>query len=631
MQRALAPYGSDRSGIWAEEEIAFGIGLSRLLPEDAFDRQPLAGAGGRFRLVADVRLDNRPELAAALGLSHLAVRQMADSDILLAAWEKWQEAALGHLVGDFAFAVWDRDRRCLHLVRDFLGQRPLFFSKVAGGFLFSSMAKGLHALPEIPAEPDLAVMRDYLALAPMRGPGWFFAHMERVEPGAIVTLHADGRIAAREWYDWARADLKLGSDADYIEAYLACFDRAVSDRLRTNGSCASHLSGGFDSSAVAATAAAQLAANGKRLTAYTHVPLAGAPLETPRNRFSDEWPLAHTVAEKYPNIDHVAVEAADRMIGGDLDNHFHYFEYPALNLCNLVWGREISRLAGRQRHAVLLTGAMGNMTISLSGLELPAQLFRSGRLIAWFKESLALTRTGHSLAGAFVWRTFCTMLPGRVVNALQSLRGNHPTTLDTFCGLKREVLHSTEFHAHLRALGYDHNFRPWSSSRAMARFVLRRTDLSGVETLGNLAAFGVDTRDPTSDRRLVELTQSMPASVFLRNGQMKWIYHQAFAERVPAQIRAERKKGYQAADWGERFRRAAPGLQETMKRAARHSTVAGLIETDDLLAAFERGLPEGVPDEAATSTYRLKLLRSLAVSHFLTKIDRGNMPLDEVA
>lgn len=625
MQRALAIYGSDRIGAWDGGEIALGIGLARLLPEDAYDRQPLTGGGGRFRLLADVRLDNRPELAERLCLPAAEARIMADADFVRAAWEKWQEGALDHLIGDFAIAVWDAERRRLHLARDFLGQRPLFYHHGRGFFAFASMAKGLHALPDMPKAPDLDTLRDYLALAPQRGPGSFFAHVNRVEPGSLVTLHADGRLERRDWYDWRLdGDLRLSSDAAYVEALHATFDRAVVDRLRATGPIASHLSGGLDSAAVTAAAAGMLAERGQGLTAYTHVPLDGVDLEEPRNRFGNEWPLAQTVARAYPNIEHVAADAPHRMMGGDLDAHFHYFEYPTLNLCNIIWAREIAQLAGRRRQKVLLTAGMGNMTISLSGLERPAELFRAGHFLTWFKESLALTRTGHSLAGAFIGRTFATFLPGRAVNRLRTLRRRQAWELSEFSALRREVIDSEAFKARMRALDYDPNFRPWPSMRAMARFVLRRGDLNGHEQKGHLAAFGIDPRDPTSDRRLVELVHAMPSSMFLRNGQTKWLYHQAFADRVPAEIRAERRKGYQGADWAERFRRAAPSLEAQMASAAAHPAVSGLMRTEEMLSAIKSGVPPGVPDHKVTSKYRLNILRGLSVGHFVSKMDNRN-------
>jgi asparagine synthase (glutamine-hydrolysing) len=100
MLSAQAVYGPHGTNAWADGGVALGRALFRSLPEDRFDRQPLAGAEGRFRLVADVRLDNRDELAEALGFDGAAARTMADAQFLLAAWERWGERAFDRLLGD---------------------------------------------------------------------------------------------------------------------------------------------------------------------------------------------------------------------------------------------------------------------------------------------------------------------------------------------------------------------------------------------------------------------------------------------------------------------------------------------------------------------------------------------------
>src|SRR5271169_4684015 len=105
MLAAQAIYGPHDEGQWNAGDIALGRRLFRTLPEDIHDSQPLVGGGGRFALVADLRLDNRDELIAELRIPAQAARTLADSAILLAAWERWQDACFDHLFGDYAFAL----------------------------------------------------------------------------------------------------------------------------------------------------------------------------------------------------------------------------------------------------------------------------------------------------------------------------------------------------------------------------------------------------------------------------------------------------------------------------------------------------------------------------------------------
>lgn len=134
-------YGPHDGRMWCDGALAMGRRLFRSLPEDIFDRQPLRSRDGRLTLVADVRLDNRDELAAELGLASGEARQFCDAGILLASLDRWGEQAVNRLIGDFAFALWDASAQRLLLARDFIGHRPLHYHRGKDFFAFASMPK----------------------------------------------------------------------------------------------------------------------------------------------------------------------------------------------------------------------------------------------------------------------------------------------------------------------------------------------------------------------------------------------------------------------------------------------------------------------------------------------------------
>ena len=127
MLQALNIYGPDDTAQYSGSSIALGRCLLRLLPEDDFDAQPLSSTGVTA-LVADIRLDNRRELGLELGLSSQHTAVMADSAMLLAAWQRWREQCVEHLSGAFSFAVWDQQEQHLFLARDHTGERPLVYA-----------------------------------------------------------------------------------------------------------------------------------------------------------------------------------------------------------------------------------------------------------------------------------------------------------------------------------------------------------------------------------------------------------------------------------------------------------------------------------------------------------------------
>ena len=191
MLAAQELYGPHHGAQWSDSAVALGRRLMRVLPEDAFDRQPLIGGEGRYVLVADVRLDNRDELTEALRIPAPQARTLCDAAILLAAIERWDESCLERLVGDYAFAVWDGVRRRLLLARDPLGQRPLHYHRGNKFFAFASMPKGLHALPDVPYAPDEERIAEFLVLMPETGTQSFFLGIERVRAWTCCHRHGE--------------------------------------------------------------------------------------------------------------------------------------------------------------------------------------------------------------------------------------------------------------------------------------------------------------------------------------------------------------------------------------------------------------------------------------------------------
>jgi asparagine synthase (glutamine-hydrolysing) len=255
-QQIYAP--ADKPAVRRDGDMALGRRLFRLLPEDVFDRGPVSGHGGASLLVADARIDNRDELAAALGMAAEEAGRLADSALVMRVLERWGEEGIERLYGDFALAWWDGAGRRLVLARDFLGTRPLHFHRGNGFFAFASMPKGLHAIAEVPVAPDEEAMARFLALMPEEGTRTFFSGIERVPPAHLCIVTREG-LSFRRYWNPASEPLRLRRE-DYAEAVRAGLDQAVRSRLRgTGGRVATHLSGGLDSSAVTASAARLLA------------------------------------------------------------------------------------------------------------------------------------------------------------------------------------------------------------------------------------------------------------------------------------------------------------------------------------------------------------------------------------
>jgi asparagine synthase (glutamine-hydrolysing) len=620
MLKAQQIYAPDDAPVCrAADGIAVGRRLFRLLPEDVFDRGPVAGHGGRSLLVADARIDNRADLCAALGIGAEEARRLPDSAIIMRVLERWGEEGVDRLHGDFAFAWWDGAAGRLVLARDFLGQRPLHYHRGAGFFAFASMPKGLHALPEVPTAPDEEVMARFLALMPEDGTGSFFRGIERVPAAHLCIVTGEGLSLSRYWNPAPRP-LRLRRDEDHAEAVREALDRAVAARLRgTGGRVATHLSGGLDSSAVTATAARLLAPEG-RVTAFTAVPREGYDGRIARGRFADEGPHAATVAALYPNVDHVLIRTGTRSPFAALDRNFFLFDRPMLNLCNAVWADAIADGARERRLSVMLTGQMGNMSFSYTGLELLPELLAAGKWLRLARLAVQLRRHGTRLESVAA-HAIGPFLPARWWTAINRLRGRY-LKMGDYCAI--DPARAGRLRAEARAAGLDLSYRPRRDPVGTRLWVMGRTDLGGYNK-GHLGGWGIDMRDPTADRALIELCLSIPAEAYLAGGRARALARDAFADRLPPLVLDETRKGYQAADWHEGLTAARGELRNELDRIAALPEAEALIDTDRLRLMTETW-PERDWNLSETQYgYRLALLRGVSCGHFLRRASGSNL------
>lgn len=614
-------YGPHAMGDWAEGGVGLGRCLFRTLPEDRFDRQPLQTADGRLTLVADVRLDNRAELASALGLSPARIDDRCDAALLLDCLDRWGERAVDRLIGDFAFACWDSRDQILLLARDFRGGRPLYFHRGKGMVAVASMAKGLHALAEIPYAPDAQTAADFLLLLPATETPSFWQGIERVPPGTILSVTRSA-IAARRYWQPARPD-RGAPRHDYVDGLRHHLDAAVAARLRgANGHVGAHLSAGFDSAAVAATAARLLAGEG-RVTGFTSVPdPAHAPLED-RGRFADEGPLAAATAAFYPNIEHVLIRTGDRSPLATLDRDFSLFEIPLLNRCNMVWQIAIMEQAQQRGIGVVLSGEMGNMSLSYAGHEYLPELLGEGRLVELARVSGALLRHGALRWRGLASRLVLPFLPTAIERVIRERID--PVARDPMAhsALSASAFGAMAMAERAKARDLDLSYRPWRDGFAMRLWALGRHD-PGNYYKGYLGGWGIDQRDPTSDRRLVDYMLAAPMAEYVAGGQFRSLPRRALADRLPALVLDEKRKGAQAADWHLGLGAARSDVRDELARLRACAPANELIDLDRL-DQLEREWPDGGWGSGDVATaYRIALLRGLSVGHFLRKASGSN-------
>lgn len=613
-------YGPDAEGQWAAGGIAIGRRLKRLLPEDIFDHQPIVSR--HQVLVADVRLDNRDDLAHTLQIPPERARNLCDAAILFAALERWGEDCFSHLAGDYAFALWNEERRSLLLARDPFGQRPLHYHRGNNLFAFASMPKGLNAIPEIPHAPDEERIAEFLVLMPAHGSRTFFAGIERVEPGHTVTVTQSG-ISTRRYWNPRRHTVKLNSADEYAEALRAHLDEAVRCRLRGSGDIGVYMSGGLDSTAVAATAARLLSSSPRRVIAFTAVPRKGySGVNTP-NRFIDEGPHAAAVAALYPNMEHVLVHNENRPPLPELDGAFYFNEQPLLNLSSASWGSVISQQMRARNLKIGLSGSYGNFGLSFDGAGVLAELIRTGHWLRWATTARNLTaRTAMRWRGVFA-QSFGPWCPEPIWVWLNKKFNGSADSVGEYSAIHPGRLAELDLETRASERGLDFTYRPGKDTFADRIWCLRRLD-PGNPYKGNLASEGIDFRDPTADIRLVEFCLTVPVNEYVRGGVPRALARNALADRLPKVVLEEQRKGLQAADWREWLLAARKDIASELERLDSCEPAARALDLPRLHQLMSNWPQDGWEREDIRSSYDLALLRGISVGHFLRRAAGGN-------
>lgn len=622
MLRAQAMFGPDGTSVNGSGDVALGRNLLRLLPEDVLDRQPVGFAGGRYQLVADLRLDNRDDLHDALGLSALEARLLSDAALLAQAFERWGiEETLPKLVGVFAIAVWDRHDKTLSLVRDVSSYRPLYYVRNSRFIAVSSMLKGLFALPDVPRELNDTWLAEYVSLLPHRGTSTFFRAIARVVPGCLVRLSQTGEEIIR-WCDLSSvAERRPGSFGETLEELDALMQKSVRAQMRSTGAVASHLSGGLDSGVITALSAKMLAENGKTLHAYTAAPRDPLGLPSAVRAVANEAPQASRIAAMFPNIDHQIVFNDANPVTEVTARYIKTMDEIPLNPTNLVWMDEIQRRARADGASTILNGVRGNPTFS-AGFELTRLEFQHRRSrLSYLIRIAGLARTGDMSPRRATALTLQSTLPEPIFRALQSWVSRAPKVPSGIVFLKDDVVSALDLTARVeqRYTTPEHGAEIIRHTRA---FLLQQRDHGSLIKTGQ-ALNGVDERDVCSDLRIIEFCLSLPVEMFSQ-GRDRAFAKALYRRHTSAEGVAGFVKGRQAAESGKTLGAERDAITSEIIRATTDSPIFRQVTREQLLSALgDTAVPGPKPVSHAQNILYSRLLGACQFVNHVTGRNSG--------
>ncbi len=532
MGAAMAVRCGDGSATFVDGPIGLGHGLMRITREDAFDQQPLYDRDAGLVVVADCRIDNREELAAALDLDPAGLATMSDSALVLHAYRRWGEACPARLIGDFAFAVWDVARKRLLLARDHMGQRPLHYHLGEGFVAFASDIPALWAAPGVPRALD-EVWLGYFVNFWGNAIDGRTPHAGIRSAGGGTTLAIDTGGTVEETRYWSpRADpAHLGhDDAYYVAKYRQVLEEAVACRVRRLVDRPGlSFSGGFDSGSIAALAGPALPANGKLATVTLAMP------ERAEGWPHDPRPWVKICKRDMPHLD---VHYIDFREQNPLDGLEGYFVANAgLPVTTLAYADaepySVLRSAGAR---LVMDGHGGDYTLNDRGQMALANLAAQGRIPTLLREMLA-----HRLVTGDRWRTIVlrhTLFP----LLPRPLRGFLLAARRGFRGGGRLMLLQKSFtarmirdHAVRRADRFPARTSERDTNRAIIDLLERQSATSPVlEAMAS--SYGLMLTRPFFDQRVVEFALAVPRHLDVRDGRNRYLACVALKDVLPGEF-----------------------------------------------------------------------------------------------
>lgn len=263
MADAVSHRGPEGCGTWVDETTGLGLGHRRLSIIDLSDaaRQPMHSPSGRYVLTYNGEIFNYREIARELEARGARFNPNSDTAVFLAAVEAWGlVGALRRSNGMYAFALWDREKRELSLVRDRLGIKPMFVYQAHDTLLFGSELKALAAHPAFEARVDVSALSAYLRYRYVPAPRTIYRNTVKLRPGHVLAVGNPEAPLSESLSYWSAIEAARAGSADPLgggereaeDALDALLDDAVGQHMVSDVPVGAFLSGGIDSSTVAA-------------------------------------------------------------------------------------------------------------------------------------------------------------------------------------------------------------------------------------------------------------------------------------------------------------------------------------------------------------------------------------------
>jgi asparagine synthase (glutamine-hydrolysing) len=510
MTQALIHRGPDDEGFYEDNTMHLGMRRLAIIDLEHGD-QPKRSVDGHYVLVFNGEIYNYQELKAALEATGSRFATSSDTEVVLRLFETEGVAGIDRLVGMFAFAIYDTRSGTLHLVRDRLGKKPIYYREAEGQLLFASEFAALD-LNDRDGHIDTRSLVWYFGEKTTPGDASIDTRVRKLPAGHWLRRDRDGTTCIERYWEIrpGRVQVPTGESA-MVDELDRCIAESVRLRMVADVEVGAYLSGGVDSSLCVAHAAA---VHGSRLKTYCLV------YDEPVNEKATDRKYAQLVAERYGTSHHEVVLTPDDL-RDELPKIVASFGQPnAAVLANWFISREMGKVV-----KVALSGDGADELFGSYFLHRAAAAQRDGRDDASLEAAFARSHRGAPLASLI---DGFAVFPSAELDLLLA-------PIPRAGALFREMLDDRE--AELRCTDPLDRMLEFDCRNLLADQILNYADVLAM-------AHSLEIRTPFLDHRLVDLVFSLPSAFKIRNGETKWLLKQVATRYLPRDLVERKKEGF---------------------------------------------------------------------------------------
>jgi asparagine synthase (glutamine-hydrolysing) len=530
MTDAIAHRGPDAEGFWLNENNTVGLGHRRLAIIDLTEngQQPMHFSGRevekpRYSITYNGEIYNYLELKEELKQKGYLFRTQSDTEVILAAYDYWKEACLQQFDGMFAFALWDEKEQTLFTARDRFGEKPFYYFFDGEQFLFASEMKALWAAG-VEKSINQTMLLNYIGLGWVKNPvdlsQTFYQQISSLPQSHYLKLNMrDGSNEIAQYWDLDKETQSTITEAEAVEQFQALFQTSISRRLRSDVEVGTSLSGGLDSSSIAAMMSSQIP-NPIAIGSQFHVFTASFP-----GFEKDETAYAKQVVDQFHLQQHLVMPTAETLVN-DIELLMHIQEEP-FQSSSIYAQYKVYERAKQEGIKVILDGQGADET--LAGYLKYIHWFLQEKVKGGRYKVEATAFANNNIRVEWSWKNkLAAKFPEIAAVQLES-KANKTLKTNPFLNhafLKEHYNKKTIYKPVVKKLN---DLLYYNTMQFGLEELLRYADR-------NSMAHGVEVRLPFLSHELVQFIFSLPAHFKMQKGFTKYILRESMKTRLPHSI-----------------------------------------------------------------------------------------------